>query len=221
MGSTPRCSASTVSLIASTPDNSPVTRRAVPSEAPRHWKNCHVRPRRTGRDLGRRSHPTYPPIGTSRDSPRVQQSLKGLKRTTLISTAPIHSSQSCSVEADPGDHFGVASFLEPDHPFGVLPVHGLVEDLPGNRADRIGRRGSGPLDAAGQPQRPSARRVARRGRSGIPRVPAAVPRRPTHRPRRDNRPLRATDGDAAMRWPGSDAVSGHERVRSAHALKGS
>ena len=108
------------------------------------------------------------------------------------------------VEAKPGDDLGVVSFLEPDHPLGVGSVQRLVEDLAVDGADRIGRRGS----ARARRRRRHGRRLppgqVRRvfGRRGL-RTPGRARRRPTDRPRRRSRPLRATAAAGARHWPGS------------------
>src|SRR5438309_244024 len=43
-------------------------------------------------------------------------------------------------QAEPRHHLGVAPFLKPDHPLGVVAVGGLVENVPADRATRVGRQ---------------------------------------------------------------------------------
>ena len=178
-------------------------RPAAPGAGRRRWRSSPTRPRRTGRGPARRRPPTSPPSGRVEVSRFVRRSDSGLNRTTLISTAPIHSFALGPVEAKAGDHVGVVSFLEPDHPLGVGPVERLVEDDAVHGADGVGGEDQARPSAAWPRPWPSARRGAPRIPPARSRTPGRARRRRKDRPRRRSRPPRAVAAAGARRWPGS------------------
>ena len=115
----------------------PAAPQAAPSAVRQRSRSCPRQRRRTGRDPGRRSRRTYLPSVTNPDKPALPILQRPESHNADVD-GPDPFLEAGPIQAEPRDHLGIASFLEPDHPFGVSAVLGLVEDFARDRADGVG-----------------------------------------------------------------------------------